>query len=535
MGAGVVAARGTSRHAGVCRNPKQRLVGIWDDARKDAVRAAFTRSGLPYASDALRSIERAMDGYAARWVAAFAESCERTERQEPEAYLRIGCLTQLSQQMRAQSDLLAQADPQVVENGVRMVQSLPPIERCSKAGVSSLPAPPPKQLHTQVDELRASLAQARALGQSGHYAEGLAIASHAAQIAHSIGYGAAEAEALYERGVLEDGSGNLEAAGRTLGEAVLVAEASRHDQLLADARLQLVSVDGERSRYAEAHEEGRRAMAAVNRLGGDEPLRAVLLNRIGGIYWHEGKLKDAIETHRQALALAERVFPAQDRNLAWILNDLGVALLASGKLDEALGYLERARGIKEATLGSAHPDVGRTLNNIGWIEMLRGNLANAAADTQRALVIEERAMGSAHPEVASARCSAATVMLAQKDFARARALAERALRDMEEGLGAEHPALVEPLTILGRALVELHAPDQAIVPLERALALPVGHFAVGDERAETRFALARALWQAGRGRDRARKLAQEAQTAYAAAGPASPEAAGVQAWLDARR
>jgi tetratricopeptide (TPR) repeat protein len=535
MGAGVFAARGTARHASVCENPRQRLMGIWDDARRDAVRAAFTRSGLPYAGDAFRSIERVMDDYAGRWGAAFAESCEGTERGEPEAYLRVGCLTQLSQQMRAQSDLLAQADPQVVENGVRMVQSLPPIGRCSKAGVSALPAPPPAHLHAQVEELRARLAQARALGQSGRYAEGLAIASQAARAAQSLGYGAVEAEALYERGILEDGSGNLDAAAKTLREASLAAEASRHDHLIADARLELVSVDGERSRYADAHEESRRALAAIGRLGGDEPLRAVLLNRIGGIYWREGKIDDAIETHRQALALAERVLPPQDRNLAWILNDLGVALLANHQYDEALGHLERARAIKEALLGGAHPDVGRTLNNIGWIEMLRGNLANAAADTMRALAIEERAMGHAHPEVASARCSVATVKLTQGEFAAARGLAAQALRDMEEGLGAEHPALVEPLTILGRALIEQHTPEEAIAPLERALALPSGHFAVGDERADTKFALARALGAAERDRDRARKLAQEALAAYNATDPASQDAERAKAWLDALR
>ena len=488
----VGAARGRAAHAGICEHPTRRLAGIWDASRKDSMRAAFRRGRQPYAGDALATVERLLDAYATQWTNAFGDACTGADREEPEAYLRVACLTQLADEMRAQSDLLAQADEHVIENGARMVQSLPPIERCSKAGVLALPPPPAASLRAPVDEMRRQLAQARALGASGRYVEGLSIAMRVADASHSLGYPPALAEALFERGVLEDGAGQLDRAAHTLDEAALAAEASRHDRLLAETLVQSTAVSDERSRYDEAHADARRAFAAIQRLGGDDVLRARLLNRIGNVYWHQGRLDDAIAAHRDALALAERSLPAQDRDLAWIQNDLGVVLVAASRYDEALPYLERARMIKEATLGATHPDVGRTLNNIGWVEMMRGNLPKAAVDTLHALAIEERALGAGHPDVASARCSAAAVLLAQGDFETARAYAERALAVMEKKLGPRHPSLVEPLTLIGQALLGERRPREAIAPLERALALPQGHFAVGDERADTRAALARA-------------------------------------------
>ncbi len=77
-----------------------------------------------------------------------------------------------------------------------------------------------------------------------------------------------------------------------------------------------------------------------------------------------------------------------------------------------------------------------------------------------------------------------------------------------------HPYLAYPLTGIGVAHWKEHRPAEAIAPLERALAIrEAGELDVGAV-AETRFALARALWDAGRDRARARRLAATARADY---------------------
>jgi uncharacterized iron-regulated protein len=79
---------------------------------------------------------------------------------------------------------------------------------------------------------------------------------------------------------------------------------------------------------------------------------------------------------------------------------------------------------------------------------------------------------------------------------------------------------------LGRA-------TEALAPLERALALGEAHAVAPVELAETRFVLARALWDSRQDTARARELARKAEGALEQPGTEALRAR-VQAWLAAR-
>jgi tetratricopeptide (TPR) repeat protein len=92
------------------------------------------------------------------------------------------------------------------------------------------------------------------------------------------------------------------------------------------------------------------------------------------------------------------------------------------------------------------------------------------------------------------------------------------------------------LTGLGTALVELGEHQRAIDSLERAVAIQQTRDAVPESLAESRFALARALWEAppSAGRDRARAftLVEQAHHAYLELGePTADAAARTATWL----
>jgi tetratricopeptide (TPR) repeat protein len=108
---------------------------------------------------------------------------------------------------------------------------------------------------------------------------------------------------------------------------------------------------------------------------------------------------------------------------------------------------------------------------------------------------------------------------------------ERALAIQEKALSAEHPDVAACLTGLGQALLGLGKPADALAPLERALSIRTANEVDPASLAETRFALARALWaapvDAGLDRARARELASDA---YADA-VAAKQLGEIQSWL----
>ena len=110
----------------------------------------------------------------------------------------------------------------------------------------------------------------------------------------------------------------------------------------------------------------------------------------------------------------------------------------------------------------------------------------------------------------------------------------RALTVWETQVGSSHPYLGYPLTAIGRAALALARPKDAVAPLERALRLRETGEADAVLLAETRFALARALWDAGADRARALALAMRARDVYAPAGDAK-DTATVDAWPRAAR
>jgi hypothetical protein len=71
------------------------------------------------------------------------------------------------------------------------------------------------------------------------------------------------------------------------------------------------------------------------------------------------------------------------------------------------------------------------------------------------------------------------------------------------------------LTGIGETHLAAKRPTEAIAPLERGLALTAANPSHRSHAAVLRFLLARALWDAGRDRKRARTLAEEAAAAYA--------------------
>jgi hypothetical protein len=162
----------------------------------------------------------------------------------------------------------------------------------------------------------------------------------------------------------------------------------------------------------------------------------------------------------------------------------------TNRLHEALAALQRSLAIYEASESNNSPRITPSLNNLGDVQRLLG-----------------------HPE------------LAEGYYRRAEAILE--------STGTRPLSLAYSLAGLGGALLDLHRAKEAVAPLEHAAQLRAGNAAPPEDLAQGRFDLARALWESGGDRRRARQLARDALPALSTAGMQA-ESDKVKTWLASR-
>jgi serine/threonine protein kinase/tetratricopeptide (TPR) repeat protein len=505
FGAGVGVERLTGRTRLLCRAGGAKLAAVWDPAavaegtphsRRLAVRGAFLATGLADAAQVWERVSRALDQYAGRWTAAYTDTCEATHVRGDQSAevldLRMGCLQERLGQIEALTDVLASADASVLMSADDAVDALVPVERCANVPVLLAVVPLPKNERTRAaaDELRRRAFAVRAERDAGRIRQGLQAGLALVGDARAVGYEPLLAEALDLVGSLQWAAGEHEASEQTLAEAVWVAEASRHDEVVAEA-------------------------AAF----------------LGGVIGYElARPDDGEHWARLAEAVLDRMGPGHERARAWILTCRGAIRNSVRDFAAALTLERAAVALKEKVLGPDHPDVANSLIGVDVALTGLGDPAGALAVNDRALAIYRRAYGDAHPLVAQCLSNSGEALNALGRYAEARAAFDGAVARWEAALGPDHRHLAYALTGLGQTEIATGEYRAAMAPLERALIIRSRHESDAALLAETRFALARALWLAGGDRSRARGLAAQAKAAYAAIPALAPRLHELESW-----
>ncbi len=401
------------------------------------------------------------------------------------------CLQERLGGLRALTDVFKEANGEVVENAVSAANNLGSLDRCADVPLLRSVVRPPEDSATRarVDALRHRLAEVKALFDAGRYREGLRDAPRLIDEARALDYQPVLAEALGLMGTMYHKENDSRTAEKLLVDSYLAADASRHDEVRAEDATALVWVVGyQQGRYADAQRWAKYAEAILRRLGGHELQQAWLLNNLGCVYDLQGDREGSLRAQQQGLALKERALGRDHPDVGISEGNLAVALEALGRNQEALEHVDRSIEILENGLGAGHPDLATQLNNRGEILNTLGRSRDARASFEKARIIWERELG----------------------------LDNRNLAYALTGIGVSYLVEGDPLS--------------ALVPLERAFKIREKQETDPSRRAETRFALARALWESGRDRGRARALAEDARESYAKAA-VKTKLAEVDTWL----
>ncbi len=559
-----------AQEANACTGAPERVLAVWGPPQAAALRAAFGKSGAPFAARAADGAVERLDSYAKAWVEMHRASCQATrERGEQSGALldlRMRCLNLRLADLGALTALLLEPDAQVLERAAQAAASLPPVAACGSAELLRAPVQPPATpaLAGRVEAVRALNSQLWALRVAGKFAQGVPLARERTATARKLGYPPLLAEALLLEGQLLQGSGDFKGASKALLEGLDSAEACRHDVVAAKLWIELVFVAGYyQTRHEEAHLWVRRAQAAIARLGGDDALEAALANVEGAVLLSEGRFEEARAVFERALALLRERLGPEDLEVCRVLGNLGTTLAKLGRIEEALALHRQAVELAQRSVGPDHPDVAQYLNSLCTDLDHLGRREEALPLQRRVLELRERAFGPDHPLVAgalnnlcvvlgalgrteealplchrardviirtmgpkSARLpiilnSEGAVLARGGRHAQALARYEEALALREKALGGEHPDLVTDLVGVGQQRVALGQPGKAAAPLVRALALYERLGGAPARAGDARFALAQALWSSERGR--AQQLAAAAVVDFGKAGPLGKE------------
>ena len=460
------------------------------------VGAAFARTGKAYAESTLGSVDGILERYLTAWASMYTEACQATHvRGEQSAEildLRMACLSDRLNGVKSLSRLLTSADGDVVDNAVAASNALGPLERCADPRLLRAVLPPPEDAaaRAEVERIRRGIADAKALHDSGREHLAAARLDELVAAARRSGYAPSLAEALALRGQIDSLVGRAEAGHVALKEAVWQAEASRYDELKAEAATYLVFTGCQIHRIDEAEDWAREAEAILKRIGGHDQTRAWLEMHVAEVRRQQGRGDEAIAHLFTALDFNVRAGASRGQQ-ARVRNNIANTLNDMGRANEAIVYADRAIADLSQELGAEHPLVGTFVSNRGEILARLGRHAEAREAFERALIVEE------------------------------------------PSYGPESPNLAYPLAGIGDSYLAGGQPKLAIGPLERALRIREAGETNRALVADAAFSLARALWDGGGGggRPRAKGLAAHARDIYAGQQGPRGRADAVERWL----
>ena len=460
--------------AGPCAGADERFAEVWSPTRRATIEQRFSRTGQPYAEAAWLAVASELDAYGTRWVAMHDDACQATrvrhEQSDAMLDLRMECLGRRLDEFDALTELLMDADAEMIRTGVAATAKLVPVAVCADTDLLKAPVPAPDapEVREQIRELRASLARVKVHEDAGRYARGLALAKVAVQRARAVGHDPVLAEALLREGKLAIATGDAARAEPVLREAVQTASRGRDDLTAARAWIGLVAAVGHGQARAErADELIEAARAAVARAGTPAELESELATVTGATFVQQGRLEDAQDQFQLALERQRAATGPEHPSMGRIYNNLAAVNLLRQDVHAAKRNLERAIELQERTHGPQHPSVATMKANVGALLLRQGRTHEAKEKVSESLRVWEGSGARNQVHVGGAQLTLAQAALFDGRYDEAERWARRALTTFEAG-SPEHPDVVRALTMVGASLHVQGRNAEARPLLERA-------------------------------------------------------------------
>jgi tetratricopeptide (TPR) repeat protein len=442
-------------------------------------------TGATGGGEAHAAVARLFGAYADGLAQVQREVCEATHvRREGSPGLldaRMRCLEERRTEAGALLSVLERGGGVDLAGAPAAVAALEPPARCARIAAASEVAPPPAAVAVRVDQVRARLAEARALDDLGQLSAGRALAAEVQREAAATGYGPLEAEALVLLGKFEGNEQHEEQARAHLHRAVELALAARADETAAAALIRLAMVAGEGDeRHAEALRWLGQARALTERLSRPDWLLLELAAARGAALSAAGDAKGALAELDAALALCARTYGEADLKCASIRHTAVPAHLRAGQPDAALAALDRVEAQYRAAMGGEAPVLAGLAELRGTALYFAQRPDDAAEALARSIALYDRFYGEDNLQGTAALNNAAVVLRSQGRHREALGYFERAYRVAARHRAPDHADVASTSANLVRALSLAGRQAEAAALQESVLAAQVARYGAGD-------------------------------------------------------
>jgi tetratricopeptide (TPR) repeat protein/tRNA A-37 threonylcarbamoyl transferase component Bud32 len=489
------------------------LAGTWDDGRRAALHRAFVATGAPQSEAAFASAAAIFDSYAQAWTQRRTSVCStlRPGASDP----RLACLDDARRDLDATVAMGLRIDADHIGGAGLLGRPLPHLADCDRPSATLQPA---ASLQSAIDAARQKRTIAGVLRTLGRHGEALVMLRGLLDEARGLRYPPLESRVLEDLGTVQVELGDADSARQTFLAAIAAAEESNDDVTIGAVWTRLAYLVGiDDNNLPESHHFCRYAEAALTRaekLRGPRPIeRANLAQAEATLYLRELRYDEAGRLYRAAVEEADRI-DEPSPGVAGVYQNYGVFLSEIKNFDEARRMYEKALAVLAASGSSASPDAAMVWNNISDIDMQAGDLDGALAAIEKSLALKEKILAPDVVPLAVAYYNLAEVLMRRGDQAHAAPYLERSIRIIRKRQGDQSPYLGYAYTLKGRQLLAEGKADDAVATLEQALAIREARPTAPQLLAETRLALADALWRA-RKDARARPLAVKAEQGFA--------------------
>lgn len=477
-----------------CDGAAPAMARSWSPARREALRTALTKPGMPWTGLAARAAVDSLDEWTAAWVAMHTDACvASTVRGEQSAALldkRMACLDRLRAELDAVvARVTASQDPEAAPEQL----ALPSVARCGQLdaleSLAALPTEPAAR--ARVDAAGQALSRFAVAVRADARNEAAALAPRVKAEALSCGYAPLEAEAAYWLG-RQDGEAPM------LDRALASALASGADLVAAQAAL-------ERARWTAndspetAHGWLAVARGLATRHAASPELQASVLATEGLVLRARGAYREAARRSLEAAALAQDAVARADARWAAALSltlatqrcdvcsegaapDGGSCNTCADATLEGLPIASDAVAARDvylalkddaaARLGPQHPTVALADEGLAHLFLTLGHYARARDHARHALATREATTPEGAPQRLSAMMLLAVLDALEGDAAaavpRARAALDGALATKNSAAqkATFHGLYAEVLLGAGQAAAAAAAFDEAVQALE---------------------------------------------------------------------
>ena len=480
VGLGVLATRSDPPEP--CAGQRALVSGIWDEARRAAIREQLAGTGRPFAETTWRSLAALLDRYVERWVDARTAVCRATfvERDQSRAVLayREECLDTRLARVEQLLSSLSRSPGTAAQHAVAGAEGLPSPDDCLTAlppgGEGSLPVK---------SELERALGAARASAGAADWRSALARAERVERRAVAERWPIVVAEALLVQAdaLTELGEPALAEPRlrRALGLAIEAGDAPQSVRVVTE-QIQVIGRRLGRFREAELLYEIGAAQLRRRNLG--DELDAALAFEVGAMRYVESRFEDSLELHERALQLRRRVLSPDDTRIAAGLGAVGLARYELGQLVEARAALEDALAMYTNKLGRDHPSTATVLLNLSLVDAREGDPTAALSRAEEALKIRRRTLEPEHHHIARTLVTIGNAQYTLGRFDEAATHHEQAVAMLRDRPTVDYLALGMALVNAGNAHAATGDTDLATQRYDEVLRLYEGKLPADDPR-----------------------------------------------------